>query len=168
MLQLSQAPADVVATIEDIRIQLIGTTTSSESSDVPLSITLTPNLTPRVTVPLAAILLEYPVAYVPSSSDPEQATFFLSRVTMDVYQCILTWHHSSKGSTSLPKPIEHTLLKFSCPSDLTANDPDRCDPCPPRILAGLASTFDTRLERLEAGPKLAVRHTTETLDRVAL
>lgn len=105
-------------------------------------------LEPSTAIPLAGVLLGYPVAYVP---DTEGA--FLAHASLDVYTCRVRapgW--------------EHTMLKFSCPTALAAAHPERLAPA--RIVASLTTRFEPRLKELELG--LIIEHTTEFMDRVAL
>lgn len=118
----------------------------------PVSISLTTDLTAAVTVPLAALLLEYPVAYVPENV---QASSHLSRMPLIVYECTLTWDVTSLN------PIWHTLLQFSCPALfgklLTS-----------RILDELTSRFNPRTQQLTANPKLTIQYRNETRDNLVL
>ncbi|KAJ7505287.1 hypothetical protein B0H11DRAFT_414113 [Mycena galericulata] len=112
-------------------------------------LTLPPDLPSRTTVPLAGVLLGYPVAYVPA-----EATF-LAQTTLDVYECRLrapSW------------VADHTLLKFSCPAALAAAHPARLSPA--RLVTELTARFAPRIKDL--GLKIVVEHTTEIMDRVAL
>ncbi|KAJ7134657.1 hypothetical protein C8R44DRAFT_771081 [Mycena epipterygia] len=109
--------------------------------------TLPRDLEPRTAIPLAAVLLGYPVAYVPSEAA------FLAQTPLDVYACTVcasTW--------------EHTLLKFSCPAALAVAHPARLAPA--RIIANLTARFEPRAREL--GLTLVVNHSTEIMDRVAL
>ncbi|KAM6494315.1 hypothetical protein JOM56_010676, partial [Amanita muscaria] len=54
-------------------------------------------------VPIAAVLIEYPLAYVPDTT----LTSFLHQIPLDVYECTVRI-----GSHT------HILLKFSCPAVL--------------------------------------------------
>ena len=105
-------------------------------------------------VAFAACVLEFPVAYVPSGdgSDP-----FLAGVPLDVYECVLT--------QPAPDMLEHTLLKFSCPqthgTEVSVLRPDV-------LRERLRARLTDRLERAGYRGTLVVRHTVQTLDRVAL
>jgi len=102
-------------------------------------------------IPLAALLLEYPVGYVPL--DPNQSGF-LSNVPLDVYEFVL----EDSGE-------EHTLLKFSCPQcvgqSITRLVPDE-------VRGRLEDRFRPRLEVVDYPGRLEVRCTQETLPRVGL
>ncbi|TBU62253.1 hypothetical protein BD310DRAFT_918985 [Dichomitus squalens] len=105
-------------------------------------------------VAFAACILEFPVAYVPSGdgSDP-----FLAGIPLDVYECVLV-----QPVLGLPK---HTMLKFSCPQTITAE----VSQLRPDVLGErLRARFAERLERAGFRGTLLLRHTVETMDRVAL
>ncbi|KAL4080754.1 hypothetical protein J3A83DRAFT_64378 [Scleroderma citrinum] len=114
------------------------------------------NLTQVVLVPLAAVLVDYPVAYVPVS--PAQ-TVFLGAEPLDVYEV------ASPLDTVNPSTRSHdfTFLKFSCPQKLA-------DICPQlsqaHLVQRLHDIFTLRLDII--GASITVGHHTETLDRVAL
>ncbi|KAK0221625.1 hypothetical protein IW262DRAFT_1375276 [Armillaria fumosa] len=84
---LVSPPEDVLNTLRSIEIQ-----------PTDISCTLPSELPVEITIPLAAVLLEYPVAYVPNDATSP------ARQNLDVYECLL-----SEGVT---------IVKFSCPSSL--------------------------------------------------
>ncbi|KAJ7175895.1 hypothetical protein C8R46DRAFT_73448 [Mycena filopes] len=132
---IDHAPPDVLAALETLK-----------SSKPPIL----PELTPRTAIPLAGVLLAYPVAYVPN----EDAAF-LAQVSLDVYACSVRapdWENA------------HELLKFSCPATLAEAHPEQLAPA--RIVARLTARLEPRLAEL--GLALTVQHSTETMDRVAL
>jgi hypothetical protein len=102
-------------------------------------------------VPLAAFLLEYPVAYVPL--DARQTTF-LSNIPLDVYECVL----EDSGE-------EHTLLKFSCPQCVSQSVARLA---PDEVQKRLMERFQPRLRAVDYPGRLEVRCTRETLPRVGL
>lgn len=124
------------------------------TSQGALSFSLPDGLTQVELVPLAAVLIDYPVAYVPVS--PCQ-TVFLAEEPLDVYEV------ASPLDVVNSDTHEFTFLKFSCPQRLT-------DTCPrlsqPHLIQRLRDTFIPRLDKL--GAHIVVRHHTETLGRVAL
>ena len=81
----------------------------AQSVELPLSFSLLSDVTFETVVPLAAILLDYLVAYVPYPSYPNS----LSGVPLDFYEYILTI--SSHGSIL---NLNHSIIKFSCPASL--------------------------------------------------
>ena len=123
----------------------------------PTSLSLPLGLTPETTIPLAALLLEYPVAYVPTS---DQAPF-LSNIRLDVYECTLDFDHRNADNIG-----ECLLLKFSCPSDLAELHPNRLGSF--HIAARLAEKFNNRLKQQVPGATIRVTHSRQTMDRVAL
>lgn len=102
-------------------------------------------------VPLAAFLLEYPVGYVPL--DTNQTTF-LSDVPLDVYECVL------EESREI-----HTLLKFSCPQDVSQSVSRLA---PDQVQRRLADRFQPRLQAVEYPGRLEVWHTQKVLARAGL
>lgn len=106
-------------------------------------------------VPLAAILLDYPVAYVPTSCDQ---TAFLSGETLDVYECRLVHpgHSTVDG---------HTLLKFSCPN---ATGVEYSYLSPQRLVDRMKERFVTKLQAIDSRITLDINTSTEKFDRVAL
>jgi len=149
-LLLPSLPRNIVATLNSMKRQL---------TERPPTVSLSPDLTQDITIPLAAFLLDYPVAYVPVS--PDQA-IFLPGVPLDVFECFL---HVDEGDPLLGLvPKQHTLLKFSCPSIITATHSERLAPA--LLVAQMIALFDAKVQRY--GLSLDIRHTMETLDRVAL
>jgi len=102
-------------------------------------------------IPLAAIILEYPVAYVPTSS---QQTSFLSGVELDVYECSLAL---GEKDTTTP----HVFLKFSSPHDLSTNIAFD-------FQNALTSRFSERCRNAGIGGTVTVRKYQQKFDRVAL
>lgn len=94
------------------------------------------------------MLLGYCVAYVPDADDA-----FLSQTLLDVYACRVR-----------APDLEHSFLKFSCPTALAVTHPERL--APTRIVASLTTRFEPRLREL--GLELIVEHSMEIMDRVAL
>ncbi|KAJ7250840.1 hypothetical protein B0H12DRAFT_656028 [Mycena haematopus] len=108
---------------------------------------LPPDLEPRTAIPLAGVLLGYPVAYISDAGDA-----FLAQALLDVFTCRV------RGPT-----WEHAFLKFSCPAVLAAAHPELA---PSSIVASLKTRYEPRLKELGLG--LLVEHSTEIVDRVAL
>ncbi|KAG1715731.1 hypothetical protein ID866_1447, partial [Astraeus odoratus] len=127
-----------------------------------LSFTFSEKLTPQILVPLAAVLIDYPVAYVPISPDE---TAFLQGEILDVYDVAFRKDALTHGSDrpSFIDTHEFTFLRFSCPRRLA-------DSCPELSTAYLTqklkNKFTPRLE--EIGARVHVSHRIEKLDRVAL
>ena len=100
-------------------------------------------------VPFAAIVLEFPIAYIPCS--PEQ-TSFLENTPLDIYECSLPLQFGEHE-------LEHVMLKFSCPSELT--EPDK-------IKKRLQERFSQRVHARGMTGEMVIKKTRVTLDRVAL
>ena len=119
-------------------------------SNSGITVELDDILSTEILVPLAAVLLEYPIAYVPNSGQKE----FLAGVPLDVYTCrVQNYEHVDLG----------TLLKFSCPC---ATGEDIPALTPAALVESMRSKFQPRLDGL--GLFVRVDHRVETLDRVAL
>jgi hypothetical protein len=146
IFQSTSPPSELAVALQSLKIRT--------RSSVPTSITLPADLTPETMVPLAALLLEYPVAYVPSP-DPQLA--FLNNVQLDVYECILVIDNDHG---------RYPLLKFSCPSNLAKDHPNRLGPS--HIVALLRENFEDRLEKSVPGAMLFITQGRETKDRLAL
>lgn len=81
-------------------------------------------------IPLAAILIEYPIAYVPAADQ----TSFLSGVELRCFSCsIVSASHAQDESEVLP------LMQFSCPVSTLVETGD--------ITEALREKFTHRLER---------------------
>ncbi|KAJ3881701.1 hypothetical protein F5051DRAFT_89847 [Lentinula edodes] len=139
------------------------------------TIILPQGLFANLTVPFAAVLLEYPVAYCPSGT---VVSPFLSSATLDIYEVRLTLPDQGyvtsgrrKAWPSVNDEHRHyrSVLKFSCPSDLGRSCPELN---PQSIQESLQSCFDSRiansLQLLWSTHTISVHHTIESLDRVAL
>ena len=109
----------------------------------------------NVAVPIAAILLEYPVIYVPTSAN--QLTF-LSGEPLHVYECLL--NNEIHGTL----PQDHSLLKFSAPCRVSTIP--RLSP--ENIENKLKTLYETRLKDSGCNLTLTVQHDTKVFDRVAL
>lgn len=111
-------------------------------------------------VPFAAVLLEYPVAYVP----PPTITGFLSGEPLEVYECTIS-PTSIAGDSSSWIPKTHSLLKFSCPRSISDQYPHlRPDTLKHRI----GNHFASRIAEACLDATVTVSHHTEVHDRVAL
>ncbi|KAI6166617.1 hypothetical protein EDD17DRAFT_1177235 [Pisolithus thermaeus] len=123
-----------------------------------LSYPLPDSLTQELLVPLAGILLDYPVAYVPISA---QQNIFLPGEPLDVYE--VAFNSPSADSSLSLGASEFVFIKFSCPRRVADKDSTLSPAC---LLMLLEHKFGPRLENI--GASVSVRHYTETLDRVAL
>ena len=129
----------------------------AQSVKLPLSFSLPSDSAFETVVPLAAILLDYLVAYVPYHSYPNS----LSGVPLDFYEYILTIpSHDSKLD------LNHSIIKFSCLASLREDSPQLK---PENLSLKLAAIFSERLSLAGAGSITThVKHTSETVDRVVL
>lgn len=127
----------------------------AQSVELPLSFSLLSDTTFETVVPLAAILLDYLVAYVPYPSYPNT----LSGVPLDFYEYILT---SPSHDSTLN--LNHSIIKFSCPTSLRE---DFTQLKPEIVTLKLEAIFADRLSAARAGGATTrVKHSSETVDRV--
>jgi hypothetical protein len=125
---------------------------------MPSSILLPEGIPLSNAVPLAAVLLDYEVAYVPPNT-PTGPAGFLSGVTVNTYECLL--------DLLLPGSIHHTVLKFSCPRALAISYPTQVGP--DEIVRRLTAKFTERLAQIrDFTVSLRVVCGSITLDRLAL
>lgn len=118
-----------------------------------LSFTL-PHLSLETAVPLAAVLLDYAIAYVPSAGHEN----VLSGIPLDFYECILAYH-KEKGQEAT-----HTIMKFSCPARLAQEGPTSSE----RIIQELQTMFAERLSHSgDETMVVTVVHTVQSLNHVA-
>ncbi|KIY45622.1 hypothetical protein FISHEDRAFT_61022 [Fistulina hepatica ATCC 64428] len=152
---LEQPPTSVIDALDWFNTEIVSR--QPVHTHAALSFTLAElDLAPDVLVPLAAILLDYPVAYVPESSDTHA---FLADVPLDVYAC------SISGPASLCCPeARHVFLQFSCPAQVGLAHSETLSPR--AITAVLRRTFEARLPGDSAD--MDVHWSVRTLDRVAL
>ncbi|KAH7885213.1 hypothetical protein F5I97DRAFT_1928622 [Phlebopus sp. FC_14] len=127
----------------------------SSASPDKASFSLPNHLSQEILVPLAAVLIDYPVGYVPSSS---QGMGFLGGETLDVYELLLKASQAPNLTSG-----DHILLKFSCPRALTDGHPELA---PDNMMEKLRIKFMPRLANV--GMQLSAVHTVETFNRVAL
>lgn len=150
VIQLHDQPVGVEVHLNGLRTSLLQSRSSNKP--YPLSITASwPSDCPHEAVPIAAVLLEYPVAYVPNTTDSRP---FLSDVDLEVFTCsLVSLNHSSDRN-------EHVLLQFSCPRSLVAEIGD--------INEKLRKRFDPRILDADLPYEVHTSNRTERLDRVAL
>ncbi|KIK99850.1 hypothetical protein PAXRUDRAFT_131180 [Paxillus rubicundulus Ve08.2h10] len=127
------------------------------SLDMP-SFSLPEALTQQVLVPLAAVVIDYPVAYVPASSEQ---TSFLGGEALDIYDVSFKCPLSSDSASNLQR--DHVILMFSCPRVLASR---HAELSPGALTEKLRVKFESSLESV--GIHISVTHHTQTLDRVAL
>ncbi|KXN88077.1 hypothetical protein AN958_07536, partial [Leucoagaricus sp. SymC.cos] len=157
--------AEIPSSIYEV-LQIMGRLTqpkeSSSPGESPTSIKLPRNLPSTVCIPLAAILLDYPVAYVPSS---ENQTTFLSGVPLVLYRCCIIFP-AQRPEGGVNRGKEHTLFQFSNPA-LLADDSAGAMSVE-RTLDHLKPTFEPRILHSFPGSTFRVDHERIALDRVAL
>jgi hypothetical protein len=164
---LAEPPEDIPSLVQNLANQLLDRSSWNDAS----AIVLPDNLSVTSTVPLAALLLEYPVAYCPGTIATGP---YLSHVTLDVYEVYVQLLDNEdkalvQQQTWIPPSDilnrRHSILKFSCPSVLGISFPERLSP---ELLMGqLRSRFNSRITS-EIAATVIVHHSIETLDRVAL
>ncbi|KAJ3004210.1 hypothetical protein NUW54_g4921 [Trametes sanguinea] len=80
-----------------------------------------------IMVAFAAYILDFPVAYVPTSGSD---TAYLAGVPLDVYECVL---ETDSATTDMTR--RHTMIKFSCPQHISLTtrelSPEDVPPSPP-------------------------------------
>lgn len=145
--QLPQAPANIIKVLEDVY---------NRTSNNPTLVICSQELTQEVMIPIAAILLEYPVGYVPTSSDQ---TAFLSREPLDVYVCHLLAHSGAELRD------QHILLKFSCPCTIGF---EHTTLSPEQLIDRMKGRFIPRLQKAADSITMDVLVSIERHDRVAL
>jgi hypothetical protein len=128
---------------------------------IPVHFSLPEGLDPQNLVPLAGLLLEYPIAYVPT---PDPSAPFLSHVPLDVYECVVKLQQSIQGVHAGCR--QHLLVKFSCPR-LVGEREEKLSPS--SVIDMLIGQFSRRISVLGAvGADVQVTHKVDILDRVAL
>ncbi|EPQ54426.1 hypothetical protein GLOTRDRAFT_129786 [Gloeophyllum trabeum ATCC 11539] len=148
--------------------QILANGVSPPSAPTSIELTLPEGTGPEALIPLTALLLEYPVAYMLTTAGLESQAI-LSGVALDVYECIVSHPPllpKGKANTEIGRG-ETTLVKFSCPAHLAGSYPDLH---PSRMVDKVKARFEERLCRLslEEVMDVRVKHGVETLDRVAL
>lgn len=153
----------------------------------PNDYSLPPDLPLETLVPLAALLLDYPVAYVPAQS---QGSTGLTHVRLDLYHVHLVYLESAEQSSDLKTrkhsaaavsslPTRHVVLQFSCPVEArgdplsdslkdSSKSDGRC--APETLIRQLKDTFNTRLARagLSSSWMIEIIHDVVERDGIAL
>ena len=143
--QLERAPESLLHLVAN---SFVPQPSSSRSFTLPAHVSL------ETVVPLAAVLLDYTVAYVPIAGYEN----VLSGIPLDFYECILAYHKAGGQEAT------HTVMKFSCPVGLAQGGPTGSE----RIVQDLQTMFAERL--LSSGDEtmvVTVVHTVQSLDHVA-
>ncbi|KAH6891758.1 hypothetical protein BKA70DRAFT_1119723 [Coprinopsis sp. MPI-PUGE-AT-0042] len=157
---MQEAPPGLVETLREI-CKLSNVT----GYDLPLSFSLPEFLHFSAAVPLAAVIIDYDIAYVPTLDNNKSSSFpiFLSGIPVSTYECILHW--DSEGKDGVPTS-RITVMKFSCPKPLEETDPHRfsIDVISKRLVNRLRS----RLEEADFAAAIEVLHETAVHERLAL
>ncbi|KAF5369326.1 hypothetical protein D9758_002744 [Tetrapyrgos nigripes] len=168
---LPTIPAHLITVILDLTAQL----RSSTAGNYPTVISPSEALPFHSSVPLAAFLLEYPVLYCPDESTADHTSVsHLDQITLDVYECIISFSDDqTSGRKTSPRPVAasshpsptstHSLLKFSCPSQLGLSS-ERLAPA--SVISRLQSHFSLSIAKLHGS--LQIQHSTVTLNGVVL
>ncbi|PCH40032.1 hypothetical protein WOLCODRAFT_136620, partial [Wolfiporia cocos MD-104 SS10] len=142
-VHLLETPTLMPTPPAEISTHLLQLCRNSEGHVHPLFLKLSsqPPLTITQLIPLAAFLLEYPAAYVPSSVDEAS---FLPHVQLDVYECSI--NRKAFGPEHMEEADqEHVFLKFSCPSNVGSSNAELSVP---RMLERLTCRFAERFAAL--------------------
>ncbi|KAF8158120.1 hypothetical protein B0H34DRAFT_797532 [Crassisporium funariophilum] len=130
-------------------------------TDHPRSFSLPEDTTFEQAVPLAAVLLDYIVAYVPTSLHLDM----LSGIPLDFYECILTFRGSSDHGKVEQQDINHVVMKFSCPAAIREGGVTQLDPG--TITRRLENIFGERLKDIgDSTASVAIMHVCKTVERV--
>lgn len=140
----------------DVLRYLLKNLTTNQDSIPEVSLRLPPNLSMVTLIPLAAVLLDYPIAYVPES---ESQTSFLSGTPLVVYRCRLV----GKPQGDEDNDKQHVLLQFSCPVSL-----ENSMVSTRKTVSFLEHTFQPRVAQILSKYVLHVDYEHVALDRVAL
>ncbi|KAL1758443.1 hypothetical protein FB107DRAFT_288557 [Schizophyllum commune] len=112
-----------------------------------------------ILVPLAAFLLEYPVAYVPNPKHH----LFLGQIPLDVHEVVLSAGPTLRSSRVV---TSHSILKFSVPCHIAAAHPHLS---PVTLQQSLREVYVQRVqEAFGADFTVSTVHSTTTEDRLAL
>ncbi|KAH9480664.1 hypothetical protein JR316_0007264 [Psilocybe cubensis] len=134
------------------------------TSPTPSSHTLPSDIPMELAVALAAIFLDYPIAYVPSVSHQNA----LSGKPLDFYECSLTYFEGNGRREENPREITHTIMKFSSPVELWTCRPNEYMQLQPQsVIENLRNMFQKRIQNLRGVRIIAVEHCTRTLQHVA-
>lgn len=121
-------------------------------TSAPASVTIQePDLTPHTCIALAAVLLEYPIAYAPTpTTKPNNISLLLGHIPLDLYRCEV----ARDGAEN-----DQTLFQFSCPQGLEGLSSEH-------LFRSLQAKFTPRCDIL--GITIKFHHTNVTLDNVTL
>lgn len=117
-------------------------------------------------VPLTALILDYLVAYIPTSDPGKIAPIFLCGVPVRTYECVVTFDAHPIPSGSSAKRERTSVMKFSCPQSL---EEEEAMISPQVVVDGLSSLFEGRLTQIgDESAKFEIVCGGVTFDRLAL
>ncbi|PPR04103.1 hypothetical protein CVT24_010676 [Panaeolus cyanescens] len=126
------------------------------AAPVPLSISFPEDMSTTVAVPVAGVLLDYLVAYVPESAEAAP----LSNISLDFYEVIIiSKGHtppSRTGTKGTTDTFRHSIMKFSCTSSLSGME----DLQPQTIIDRLQTLFEGRLKESNVHGSIEIVHST--------
>jgi hypothetical protein len=154
--KLDAIPPSLLRLLRTILDELTRIEPATALRRAPTSLQLPADLPSALSIPLAAILLDYPVAYVPGGDQVS----FLSGVPLVLYRC---WVHGYPPSN---RERNHLLLQFSCPLSLA--DVSSAPTSIEWIVSHLKVMFEPRLLQSLPESTFQVGYEYVTLDRVAL
>lgn len=174
LIQLDGIPAGILHLLEAFRELNASATPTAMSNNtgsdntpdaadgLPLSLSLTEGVDMPDTVALAAVLLDYAVAYVPS----REHVNVLAGIPLDFYECVLKIPDSGTTKQAEGKPI--AFAKFSCPSEMQSQGAGGDETfSPENIVTWLTEFFKSRLRRgVCQDAQVEVIHTVHILDHV--
>lgn len=80
------------------------------------SVILPPTIDMATAVPMAALILDYPIAYIPTATPANPSPNFLCGVSVRTYECVLTYQPHSTAPNESRERV--SVMRFSCPKDL--------------------------------------------------
>jgi hypothetical protein len=172
-LQLDSVPAGVAHLLEAFQGLSATVTSTSISSNItntdvnaagaealPLSLSLPEDTDMPDAVALAAVLLDYPVGYVPS----REHVNILAGIPLHFYECVLKIPYP--GAIGQLESGRIAFTKFSCPSEMQGAGVDG-GLLPENIVAYLTELFEKRLRRSGyQNARVEIIHTVQVLDHV--
>lgn len=130
----------------------------------PLSHSLPNDIPVETAVALAAVLLDYPVAYVPSASHQG----VLSGIPLDFYECFLSFDDAIRKNELGEREIIRCVMKFSCPAELGhIRSTEYPGLQPQTMIQNLRDLLQTRIGNSSSMRIATIGHSIHTLDHVA-
>lgn len=163
---------DIKQTLEMLLSQLTpylqdGQRQNTEPQILPLSISLMRNLRLGVTVSLAAVILDYSVAYVPEVPSEPDISVFLANVPVNTYEATLSYTEDDPRSREGATTTSLSVMKFSCPRQLEELYPQRLSE--DIVAKGLERLLGERLEGIgDVSARFYIVYQSASFDRLAL